>query len=71
MVTAQSAIPTKALGLQLSSHQLGIRFCAEGLWSLNRCTKSTINDELWQDTQGSRNTEEHSVVVGLSQTVIL
>lgn len=38
---------------------------------LNGGTDGAVNDELGQDTNGTRNTEEDSVVVGLSQAVVL
>lgn len=49
-----------------SSHR-GIR---ENL-PLNGGTDSTVNDQLGQDTNGTRHTKEHGVVVGLGQTVVL
>lgn len=38
---------------------------------LNGGTNGTVNDELGQDTNGTRHAEEHGVVVGLGQTVVL
>lgn len=38
---------------------------------LNGCTNGTVNNELGQDTNGTRHTKEHGVVVGLGQTVVL
>lgn len=38
---------------------------------LNGGTDGTVNDELGKDTNGTRHTKEHGVVVGLSQAVVL
>ena len=38
---------------------------------LNGGTDSAVNDELGEDTNGTRNTEEDSVVAGLSQAIVL
>lgn len=43
----------------------------EGLGALNGGTDGAVNDELGQDTNGTGDTEENGVVVGLSQTVVL
>jgi|SRR5271154_4219182 len=56
---------------QHCSNKLSISLGTEGLWSFNRRTKASVDDELWQDAQGSRDTEEDSVVVGFRQTVVL
>lgn len=52
-------------------HQLNVLFGGEGLWSLNWGTKTTVNDQLRQDTEGSRNTKQNGVEGLLSQTVVL
>lgn len=51
--------------------QLDVLLGGEGLWSLNWQTKTTVEDQLRQDTEGSRDTEQHSVEGLLSQTVVL
>lgn len=57
--------------LQLNTNDLSPLLSGERLGSLNRSTDCTVDDELRKDTNGSGNTEENSVVVGLSQTVVL
>jgi hypothetical protein len=56
---------------KLASDKLGVSLSAERLRALNRCTHSTVNDELWEDTESSGNTEQNSVVVGFSESVVL
>lgn len=43
----------------------------EGLGALDGGTDSSVNDQLGKDTNGTRNTEEDGVVVGLGQAVVL
>lgn len=57
--------------LQLSTDKLGVGLGAETLGALDGGTKSTVNDQLGQDTQSTGDTEENGVVVGLSQAVVL
>lgn len=57
--------------LQLGSNNLNPFLGGEGLGALDWSTNSSVNDQLWEDTNGTGNTEEDSVVVGLSQTVVL
>lgn len=59
------------LNLKLSTDELGVSLSAEGLGTLDRSTKSTVNDDLRKDTKGTGNTEENGVVVGLGKTVVL
>lgn len=42
-----------------------------GLWSLQRHTKGTVPAELSEDTEGTGDTEEDSVVVLLDKTIVL
>ena len=58
-------------GLELSTNELGESLSAERLGALNGRTKSTVDDQLGQDTQSTGHTEEDGVVVGLSQAVVL
>ena len=58
-------------GLELSTNELGESLSAERLGALNGRTKSTVDDQLGQDTQSTGDTEEDGVVVGLSQAVVL
>jgi len=57
--------------LQGSANQLGIGLGAEGLWSFNGSTKTTVDDELGQNTKSAGHAEENSVVAGFSQAVVL
>lgn len=57
--------------LQLGSNNLGPLLGGEGLGALNRGSNSTVDDQLWEDTNRSGHTEENSVVVGFSQAVVL
>lgn len=57
--------------LQLSSNELGVCLSAETLGALNGCTESTVDDQLGQDTEGTGDTEQDGVVVGLGQAVVL
>lgn len=57
--------------LQLGTNQLGVGLSAERLRALNGHAKSTVDDQLGQDTQGARHTEQDGVVVGLGQAVVL
>ena len=58
-------------GLELSTNELGESLSGERLGALNGRTKSTVDDQLGQDTQSTGHTEEDGVVVGLSQAVVL
>lgn len=58
-------------GLELSTNELGESLSAERLGALNGRTESTVDDQLGQNTQSTRHTEEDSVVIGLSQAVVL
>jgi hypothetical protein len=51
--------------------KLGVSLSAERLRALNRGTESTVNDELRKDTEGTGNTEEDGIVVGLSKAIVL
>ena len=62
---------TKRGCLELSTNELGESLSAERLGALNGRTKSTVDDQLGQDTQSTGHTEEDGVVVGLSQAVVL
>lgn len=57
--------------LELSADQLGVGLGAEALGALDGGTQTTVDDQLGQDTQGTRHTEQDGVVVGLGQTVVL
>lgn len=57
--------------LQCRSDNLGPLLGREGLGALDRSTDSTVDDQLGQDTDSSRDTEQNGVVAGLSQTVVL
>lgn len=57
--------------LQLGTDQLGVSLGAERLGALDGHAQSTVDDQLGQDTQGSRHTEQDGVVVGLGQAVVL
>lgn len=57
--------------LQLSSNDLSPLLGRERLGSLDRSTNCTVDNELRKDTNSSGNTEENSVVAGLSQTIVL
>ena len=59
------------MSLQLGANKLGVGLSAEGLGALNGHAKSTVDDQLGQDTNGTGNTEQDGVVVGLSQAVVL
>jgi hypothetical protein len=59
------------LCLNLRTNDFGPLLSGERLGSLNRGTNSAINDELRKDTNGTGDTEENSVVVSLSQTIVL
>lgn len=58
-------------GLELSTNELGESLSAERLGALNGRTESTVDDQLGQNTQSTRHTEEDGVVIGLSQAVVL
>lgn len=57
--------------LQGSANQFGVSLSAERLWSFDGGTEGAVDDELRQDTESAGNTEEDSVVVGFSQSVVL
>jgi hypothetical protein len=57
--------------LQSCTDNLGVRLGAEGLGTLDWRANGTVNDELGQDTESTRNTEEHGVVVLLGETIVL
>ena len=56
---------------QSRSHKFSPSLGTERFGSLDWCAHSTVNDELWQDTDGSRNAKEDRVVACLSQPVVL
>lgn len=58
------------LDLQLAA-DLNPLLGREGLGPFNRGTDSAVNDKLRQHTNGTRDTEEDSVVLGLSQAIVL
>lgn len=47
--------------LQSSADQLSPCLGRERLWTLNWCTNGAVNDQLWDDTDAPRHTEENSV----------
>lgn len=51
--------------------QLNVLLGGERLWSLDRQAKTAVEDQLRQDTKGSRNTKQDSVERLLSQAVVL
>jgi len=57
--------------LQLGANEFSILLSGEGLWTLNWGSDGTVDDQLWENTEGTGNTEENGVVVGLSQAVVL
>jgi hypothetical protein len=57
--------------LQLGSNNFSPLLSREGLGSLNWCSYSTVDDELRKNTNSTGNTEKNSVVVGLSQAIVL
>lgn len=57
--------------LQGCANKFSICICAKRLGTLDRCTKSTVDDKLWEDTKGSRHTEEDCVVAGFTKTIVL
>lgn len=57
--------------LKLSTNQLGVGLSAERLGALDGHTKSTVDDQLGKDTNGTGHTEQDGVVVSLGQTVVL
>jgi hypothetical protein len=67
MAGAQSSITH----LQLGADQLGVGLGAERLGPLNGGTDGTVDDELGKHTKSARHTEENSVVVLLSEAVVL
>jgi len=71
---ASSFIPiknTRSSPSQLGSNDLGPLLGGEGLRTLDRCTNSTVNDQLREDTNGTGDTKENCVVAGLGETVVL
>jgi hypothetical protein len=59
------------INLKLSTNKLGPGVGREGLGALDGGTDGTVDDELGKDTKSTRNTEEDSVEVLLSETVVL
>ena len=57
--------------LQLCANQLGVSLSAERLGPLNGGTDGTVDDELGKDTERTGYTKENSVVVLLSEAVVL
>lgn len=57
--------------LELGTDQLSKLLGREGLGSLNGHAVGTVDDELGKDTESAGNTEEDSVVSGLSESVVL
>ena len=51
--------------LELGTDQLGVGLGAERLGALDGGTQSAVDDQLGQDTQSTRHTEQDGVVVGL------
>lgn len=56
---------------ELSTDKLSISLSAETLGTFNRSTKSTVDDQLRKNTQGTGDTEQNSVVVGFVQAIVL
>lgn len=59
------------INLELGSNKLGPGIGGEGLGTLDGGTDGTVDDELRKDTKSTRNTEENSVEVLLSEAVVL
>lgn len=59
------------LYLQLSTDEFSVLLGAERLGTLDRSAKSAVDNELWQNTEGARDTKENGVKTGFSQAVIL
>lgn len=59
------------ISLELGSNKLGPGVGGEGLGALDGGTDGAVDDELGKDTKSTRNTEENSVEVLLSETVVL
>ena len=59
------------MNLKLSTNKLGPGLGREGLGALDGGTDGTVDDELGKDTKSTRNTEENSVEVLLSEAVVL
>ena len=59
------------INLELSSNKLGPGLGREGLGALDGGTDGTVDDKLGKNTKSTRNTEENSVEVLLSETVVL
>lgn len=57
--------------LQSGTNDLSVLLSRERLWTLNWSTDGTVNDDLWENTNGAGNTEENSVVAGLGEAVVL
>lgn len=57
--------------LDLSTNELSVLLSRERLGSLNGGSNSTVNNELRKDTNGTGNTKENSVVLLLSETIVL
>jgi hypothetical protein len=56
---------------KLASNKLRIGLGAERLWSLNGHADGTIDDELGKHAEGTGNSKQNGVVVGLGETIIL
>jgi hypothetical protein len=59
------------INLELGTNELSPCISAERLGALNGSTDGTVDDELGKNTESTRNTKENSVVVLLSQAVVL
>ena len=59
------------LFLQLGTDELSVLLGAERLGTLDRSTKSAVDDELRQDTEGAGDTKENSVEAGFGQAIVL
>ena len=57
--------------LQGRANQLGVGLSAERFRALDGSTEGAVDDELGQDTKSARDTEEDSVVVGFSESIVL
>lgn len=51
--------------------KLGVSLSAEGLGPLNGGTKTAVDDELRENTEGAANTEEYGVEALLLETIVL
>lgn len=66
-----SGLNFPSIFLQSCTNQLGPCLSAERLGALDRSSNCAINDELWENTNGTGYTEQDSVVAGFGKTVVL